>query len=176
MCAQDPIHDGCVSNPGVVRSSTTCPNVVSPLVRNSHGTSEATDAASIPGSSLLSHPSTWFQHGIRKPKIYMDDTVRYGLLASNDEPLDYREALCDSRWKQAMDHEFGALLRNETWHLVPHKTGANIIDCKWVHKVKKKDHRSIDRYEARLVAKGFKKRYVIDYEDTFSLVIKAATI
>jgi hypothetical protein len=34
----------------------------------------------------------------------------------------------------------------------------------------------VDRYNARLVAKGFKQRYGVDYEDIFSLVIKHATI
>jgi hypothetical protein len=34
----------------------------------------------------------------------------------------------------------------------------------------------IDHYKARLVAKGFKQRYGIEYEDTFSLVVKIATI
>jgi hypothetical protein len=52
----------------------------------------------------------------------------------------------------------------------------NIIDCKWVYKVKRKSYDTVDWYKARLVAKSFKQRYVVDYEDSFSLVIKPATI
>jgi hypothetical protein len=54
--------------------------------------------------------------------------------------------------------------------------GANIIDCRWVHKIKRKLDGTVDRYKATLVAKGFKQRYGVDYEDTFSPVVKPATI
>jgi hypothetical protein len=75
-----------------------------------------------------------------------------------------------------MDDEYNALMKNKTWHLVPPQHGRNIIDCKCVYKVKRKVDGSLDRYKARLMAKGFKQCYVVDYEDTFSLVVKSTTI
>jgi hypothetical protein len=121
-------------------------------------------------------PSTRLQHGIRKPKVYTAGTIRYGLLTTTREPHHHHEALGDSRWKLAMDHEYNALVKNNIWHLVPPKKGANVIDWKWVYRIKRKADGSIDRYKVRLVGKGFKQWYVIDYEDTFSPVVKVATI
>ena len=75
-----------------------------------------------------------------------------------------------------MEQEYHALMKNKTWTLVPPSSRVNIIDSKWVFKVKKHADGSIERYKARLVAKGFKQRQGLDYEDTFSPVVKPTTI
>ncbi|WVZ51017.1 hypothetical protein U9M48_002209 [Paspalum notatum var. saurae] len=134
--------------------------------------STAADVFATPVPPAPTRPATRLQQGIRKPKVYTDGSVRYGFLAENKEPSNLQEALENKNWKQAMDEEYMALVKNKTWHLVPPRQGQNIIDCKWVYKIKYKADVSIDRYKARLVPKGFS----IDYEDTFSPVVKVDTI
>jgi hypothetical protein len=75
-----------------------------------------------------------------------------------------------------MNDEYQALMDNKTWHLVLPSSTRNIIDCKWVYRIKKNADGTIDMYKAYLVAKGFKQRYGIDYEETFNPVVKLATI
>jgi histone deacetylase 1/2 len=121
-------------------------------------------------------PRTRLQSGIRKEKVYTDGTIKCGCFTSSDEPRNIEEALNDKNWKKAMDSEYMALMKNKTWHLVPPRKGINVVDCKWVWKKKYKADGSLDKYKGRLVAKGFKQRYGIDYGDTFSPVVKPATI
>jgi hypothetical protein len=66
------------------------------------------------------------------------------------------EAFTDSRWKAAMDEEYDALIKNGMWHLVPSAHRKNVNNCKCVYIVKRKAHGTVDRYKARLIAKGFK--------------------
>lgn len=54
-----------------------------------------------------------------------------------------------------MKLEIQALTDNNTWELVNLPTGKSPIGCKWVYKVKYKADGSIERYKARLMAKGF---------------------
>jgi hypothetical protein len=121
-------------------------------------------------------PHTQLPAGIWKPKIYLDNIVRYGNIAISEQPGDLSAALSDPHWKAAMDSKLSALVCNKTWHLVPPMSGQNLIDCKWVYKIKRKVDGSIDRYKACLVDKGFKKHYGIDYDDTLSPVVKVAII
>ncbi|KAK1693430.1 hypothetical protein QYE76_010127 [Lolium multiflorum] len=62
--------------------------------------------------------------------------------------------------------QYQALQNNGTWQLVPPRSGVNIIDSKWIFKVKK--HAGW-RYKARLVAKGFKQRLIVALGSEFAL-------
>ena len=92
------------------------------------------------------------------------------------EPATVQEALSHPEWKQAINAEFQALLKNHTWDLVPYQEDMNIVTNKWVFRVKYKVDGSVDRYKARLVAKGFQQLAGIDVFETFSPVVKASTI
>ncbi|KAA3470075.1 retrovirus-related Pol polyprotein from transposon TNT 1-94 [Gossypium australe] len=72
--------------------------------------------------------------------------------------------------------ELNALIRNHTWSLCPLLDNRRAISCKWLFNVKKKADGSVDRYKARLVAKGFSQHAEVDFQDTFSPVVRATTI
>lgn len=115
--------------------------------------------------------------GTRRPstKYALDYGLTAQLRSSLSEPTTFKQAASDPRWVEAMNEEYNALLQNKTWTLVPHQTSMNIVGSRWVYKIKEKSDGSIERFKARLVAKGYTQQEGIDFDETFSPVVKATT-
>ena len=105
----------------------------------------------------------------------------YALLAGREieEPQTVEEALNGpdkEMWKWAMDAEMKSLKENGTWTLVDLPSNANLVDCKWVFKLKRNGDGSIERPKARLVARGFNQVHGVDYEEIFAPVVKYGSL
>jgi hypothetical protein len=137
-----------------------------------------TPSPSPPPARVVVHPHTHNQSGIFHPHERTDGTVAWLSACMTHvevEPQHFQPSMSIPHWRTSMEQEFQAHQKNDTWKLVPPMSRVNIIDSKWVFKVKKHVDGSIERYKARLVSKSFKQRYGLDYEDTFSHVIKPTT-
>lgn len=98
----------------------------------------------------------------------------FALLA---EPITFEEAVNHEdtdKWRSAMKNEISSHDLNQTWTLVDLPHGANVIKTKWAYKIKEEGDST--RYKARLVAKGCSQKYGIDYEETYSPVVRYNSI
>ncbi|CAM8902581.1 unnamed protein product [Rhodiola kirilowii] len=75
-----------------------------------------------------------------------------------------------------METEIQALQSNNTWQVMQLPSGKNAISSKWIFRVKRHSNGTIERYKARLVARGFSQEEGLDYNETFAPVVKMTTV
>ena len=160
-------------------SSSPLPNqVVSPSPLPSFSSNLQIPSTSVSGPILNSHPmQTRAKSGISKKKAF--PSVLTSIPTSDylqTKPPNFTIASRFSEWCEAMDSEFAALQRQNTWSLVPSSSSTNVIGCRWVYKLKRHPDGSVAWYKARLVAKGFHQQAGLDYDETFSPVVKPPTV
>ncbi|KAL0440666.1 UNVERIFIED_CONTAM: Retrovirus-related Pol polyprotein from transposon RE2 [Sesamum radiatum] len=104
-----------------------------------------------------------------KPASMQDFYCTY--VNSNDsaphEPMSYKQACQSHEWGQAMETELDALHKNNTWDVTPLPKDKKAIGCRLIYKLKFKADGSVDKYKARVVAKGYNQIEEIDYVDSF---------
>lgn len=135
----------------------------------------------VPEVPIVVQPEPSIRRSERQPKPRnWNDFVTYSAQAIFlDDPTTVAEALSrhdGSFWKKAILDEYNSLLVNETWDLVDLPQDRKAINCKWVFKTKRGADGHIIRYKARLVIKGYAQTQGIDYEETYSPVVRYTSL
>lgn len=108
-----------------------------------------------------------------------DHEIEQSALSVSSEPTTVTEAMESDEshnWKRAMDEEMEAHREMGTWTLVPRTEGMSVVKNKWVFKTKMNTDGTVQRYRARLVAKGFSQKYGRDFDETYSPVVRFDTV
>nr|GEV28816.1 integrase, catalytic region, zinc finger, CCHC-type, peptidase aspartic, catalytic [Tanacetum cinerariifolium] len=92
------------------------------------------------------------------------------------EPKNFKEAMLESSWIEAMQEEIYEFKRLQVWKLVPCPDKVMLIKLKWIFKVKKMNLARVLKNKAILVAQGFKREEGIDFEEPFTPVARIEAI
>ena len=92
------------------------------------------------------------------------------------ESSSFEEAVQEPTWVDAMVEEYDSIVSNSAWEIVPRPVGKSVVGLRWIYKVKQAADGSIEKYKARLVARGFSQIEGIDYEETFAPVARYSSI
>ncbi|KAG7303823.1 hypothetical protein JYU34_010719 [Plutella xylostella] len=135
------------------------------------------DPTYVPGDSTLDSVDSNFCVSTQDEPLESAHTVM--LSHGCDEPMTVSEALNGpeaKHWLTAMQDEYQSFLDNKCWNLAEPIEGQKPVRCKWVFKKKYGLDGKLLRYKARLVAKGYTQKYGLDYDETFSPVIRHSTL
>ncbi|GJT44329.1 retrovirus-related pol polyprotein from transposon TNT 1-94 [Tanacetum coccineum] len=100
----------------------------------------------------------------------------YDAFLTSVEPKNYKDALTQACWIEAMQEELHEFERLEVWELVPPPDKAFVITLKWIYKVKLDELGGILKNKARLVARGYRQEEGIDFEESFAPVARLEAI
>ncbi|GJZ95458.1 retrovirus-related pol polyprotein from transposon TNT 1-94 [Tanacetum coccineum] len=103
-------------------------------------------------------------------------SVFYIIQLSKVEPKNFKSAVTEDCWFQAMQEEIHKFDRLDVWELVPPPDSAMIIALKWIYKVKLDEYGDVLKNKARLVAKGFRQEEGLDFEESFAPVARLEAI
>lgn len=106
-------------------------------------------------------------------EVELDENLN---LMGVDEPANFKQAVKDKNWTEAMKHEMESIEGNKTWRLTTLPADQKFIGLKWIYKLKKDAGGNIIKYKARLVAKGYVQEYGIDFDEVYAPVTMMETV
>ncbi|GJU40335.1 retrovirus-related pol polyprotein from transposon TNT 1-94 [Tanacetum coccineum] len=100
----------------------------------------------------------------------------YDSFLTSIEPKTYKDALTKSCWIEAMQKELNEFEHLEVWEFVHRPDKVMVITLKWIYKVKLDELGGILKNKDRLVARGYRQKEEIDFEESFALVARLEAI
>ena len=100
-------------------------------------------------------------------------------LSEEDEPTTYAKAIQgihSALWQDAMKSEMDSMYTNQVWTLVDAPQGVKPIGGKWVFMKKTDMDGNVQTYKTKLVAKRYRQRHGVEYNETFSPVAMIKSI
>ncbi|GJV55328.1 retrovirus-related pol polyprotein from transposon TNT 1-94 [Tanacetum coccineum] len=92
------------------------------------------------------------------------------------KPKNFKQAMTEPSWIDAMQEEIHEYERLQVWELVPCPDKVMLIKLKLIYKVKTDEFGGVLKNKARLVAHGFRQEEGIDFEGSFSPVARIEAI
>nr|GEY12677.1 Gag-Pol polyprotein [Tanacetum cinerariifolium] len=117
-------------------------------------------------SAESTHITQPHQHLEKWSKDYsLDNSV-----LSKVKPKNFKSAVTEDCWFQAMQDKIHEFDRIQVWELVPRPDCVMILALKWIYKVKVDEYGDVLKNRARLVAKGCRQDEGIDFKESFAPV------
>ncbi|GKD32735.1 retrovirus-related pol polyprotein from transposon TNT 1-94 [Tanacetum coccineum] len=127
-----------------------------------------------PMENIIGHPS----RPVSTRKQLATDALwcLYNSVLSKVKPKNFKKAVNEDFWFEAMQEEIHEFDRLQAWELVPYPDCVMIIALKWIYKVKLDEYGDVVKNKAKLVAKGYLQEEGIDFEESFEPVARIDAI
>lgn len=146
---------------------------------NNESQTSSSEMDSVLDDNVYNIENAGVRKSTRQPKpVVRDDFVSY-IAKIDSDPISYQDAISGTdanNWKFAILEEYNSLIKNNTWIEADLPDNVKPLNCMWVFKRKRNAHGEVVRYKARLVAKGCHQKKGVDYNETYSPVIRHTSI
>ncbi|GJY77857.1 integrase, catalytic region, zinc finger, CCHC-type containing protein [Tanacetum coccineum] len=169
-----PSHNLVTGDPGLAQSSSGNVNSAEPIQVNYPPDHLRRWTKDHPLDNIVGNPS----RPVSTRKQLASDALWccFHTELSKVEPKNFKMAVIEDCWFQAMQDEIHEFDRLEVWELVPRPIYVMVIALKWIYKVKLDEYGDVLKNKARLVAKGYRQEEGIDFEESFAPVARIEAI
>ncbi|GKE33231.1 retrovirus-related pol polyprotein from transposon TNT 1-94 [Tanacetum coccineum] len=170
-----PIQEAAASRAAVLADSLVSTSIDQDAPSTSiPSTQEQEHSSTISKENVIEDPS----RSVFTRKLLQTDAIWccFDAFLTSVEPKNFKQAMTEPLWIDAIQEEIHEFERLEVWELVSCPDKVLLIKLKWIYKVKTDEFGGVLKNKARLVAQGFRQEEGIDFEESFAPVARIEVI